>query len=213
VAPWLFQNWVIAESIHRTDREEEAGFDLSACLNRVRLNDQAAARSLVERLYPLVIHVVRGNLPRLESEEDMAQEVFMKMFAKLDQYEGVVPFEHWVARIAVNACLNRIRAQTSRPELRWADLNESQIGALENTSAGDAHPVDSLVARDLVDLLLEPLSPDDQIIVRMMELEDRSIEEIRQLTGWSATYIRVRAFRARRKLNKKFSKLWKEGKL
>lgn len=168
----------------------------------------------MEHLYPLVIHIVRGNLPRLDSEEDMAQEVFMKMFTKLHQYEGVVPFEHWVARIAVNACLNRIRSQSSRPELRWSDLNESQTLILENMASGsDARPVDALAARDLVDLLLSPLSPEDQIIVRMLEMEDRTIDEISRATGWSATYIRVRAFRARRKMNKRFSQLWKEGKL
>ena len=76
-------------------------FDLAGCLQRVRQRDQQAARELVEHLYPLVIRIVRAHLPRRVPEEDLAQEVFLKMFSRLDQYQGAVPFPHWVSRIAV----------------------------------------------------------------------------------------------------------------
>ena len=188
----------------------EASFDLPECLRRVRRRDPDAARQLVEHLYPHVMRIVATKVPRRDSEEDLAQEIFIKMFTKLEQYKGDVPFEHWVSRIAVNHCLNALRAQQSRPEWRWADLSPEQAQALDAalTSPGEnPHPSQALAARELVDKLLECLDPVDQWLIRLLELEERSIDEVRQLTGWSSTRIRVRAFRARRKLNKNFERL------
>ncbi|MGO9201239.1 MAG: RNA polymerase sigma factor [Limisphaerales bacterium] len=190
--------------------------DVVNCLTRVRKQDQDAARSLVEYLYPTVIRIVRGNLPRRADEEDLAQDVFAKMFEKLDQFQGEVPLAHWVSRIAVNHCLNAIRAQKARPEWRMADLSEEQAAALDavtTAAAQDPDPSRLMGARELVEKLLEALSPEDRLLIRMLEMDERSVDEVRQATGWSSTVIRVRAFRARRKLNKRFGKLRKEGRL
>ena len=194
----------------------EESFDLPDCLRRVREHDGEAARLLVERLYPQVMRIIATKLPRRESQEDLAQDIFLKMFTKLEQYKGNVPFEHWVSRIAVNHCLNAIRAQQSRPEWRWADLTAEQAETLDAvlTSPSETpHPAQALGARELVDKLLASLDPEDQWLIRLLELEDRSIDEVRRLTGWSSTRIRVRAFRARRKLNKIFELWKKQGKL
>ena len=191
----------------------EAEFDLPGCLRRVRENDPEAARSLVEYLYPQVMRIVATKLPRRDSEEDLAQDIFLKMFTKLEQYKGDVPFEHWVSRIAVNNCLNALRAQRSRPEWRWADLSPEQAETLEavmSAAPDNPHPSQAMGARELIDKLLATLSPPDQLLIRLLELEERSIEEVRQLTGWSATRIRVRAFRARRKLNQAFTRMKKQ---
>jgi RNA polymerase sigma factor (sigma-70 family) len=190
--------------------------DVADCLARVRGQDQDAARSLVEHLYPTVIRIVRANLPRRAAEEELAQDIFVKMFQKLDQFRGDVPLEHWVSRIAVNHCLNAIRAQKSRPEWRMSDLSEEQAAALEAATADHSHDPDPSLqtgARELVDRLLEALSPEDRLLIRMLEIEDLSVDEVRQRTGWSATLIRVRAFRARQKLNKRFGRLRTERSL
>ncbi len=195
---------------------KDLDLDVVECLARVRDHDQDAARALVEYLYPTVIRIVRSNLPRRAEEEDLAQEIFLKMFEKLNQYQGQVPLNHWVSRIAVNHCLNAIRSQRVRPEWRLADLPEEQARALDAVTAPDVqepHPADLIGARELVDMLMEALSPQDRLVIRMLEVEERSIEEVREVTGWSSALIRVRAFRARHKLNKYFVKLRKEGRL
>ena len=99
---------------------EDEPFDFAGCLERVRARDQAASRQLVEQLYPQVIRIVRSHLPRRVAEEDLSQEIFLKMFTRLDQYQGAVPFPHWVSRIAVTTCIDQLRAQKRRPEFRWA---------------------------------------------------------------------------------------------
>src|SRR6266446_5818609 len=113
----------------------DPSFDMLACLAGVRQRDEDAARLLFHHLYPLVIKLVRSHLPRRTSEEDLAQTVFMKVFANLQQYSGTVPLEHWVSRIAVNTCLNQLRAEKIRPELRWADLSEAEADVLQSMAA------------------------------------------------------------------------------
>ena len=112
---------------------DDEPIDLAGCLERVRKREQAAARELVEHLYPLVIRIVRSRLPRRVAEEDLAQEIFLKMFTRLQQYQGNVPFSHWVSRIAVTTCIDHLRTQQRRPEFRMADLSENEAGLLENT--------------------------------------------------------------------------------
>ena len=121
-------------------------------------------------MYPLVIKIARSNLPRRVAEEDLAQEIFMKMFAKLEQYRGDLPFEHWVSRIAVNTCLNHLRAQRARPEMRWADLSEEEAGALDAVvcSTEDPHPAQVLGARELVGKLMAILQPKDRLIIQIL---------------------------------------------
>lgn len=188
---------------------ENEAFDLPGCLERVRKREQLAARNLVEHLYPLVIRIVRSHLPRRVAEEDLAQDIFLKMFTRLEQYQGTVPFSHWVSRIAVTTCIDQLRAQKRRPEFRWADLSEKEAEVLDNvlTNENDVAPDDALEARELVHKLLDQLKPDDQLVIRLLDLEQKTILELSELTGWNSSLVKVRAFRARRKLQKLFADL------
>ena len=187
----------------------EESFDLPGCLERVRRRDQVACRELVEHLYPLVIRIVRSHLPRRVAEEDLAQDIFLKMFTRLEQYQGNVPFSHWVSRVAVTTCIDQLRAQKRRPEFRWADLSENEATVLDNvlTDERDVTPSDALEARELVHKLLDQLKPDDRLVIQLLDLEQKTIAEISALTGWNNTLVKVRAFRARRKLQKLFQEL------
>ena len=188
---------------------DDPPFDLAGCLDRVRRRDQDAARELVEHLYPLVIRIVRSHLPRRVAEEDLSQEIFLKMFTRLAQYQGAVPFSHWVSRIAVTTCIDHLRAQKRRPEFRWADLSETEAEVLDNviTNENDVPANDAMAARELVQKLFDQLKPDDQLVIRMLDLEQKTIAEISAITGWNQSLIKVRAFRARRKLQKLFQEL------
>lgn len=183
--------------------------DYDALLAGVRRNDQVAARVLVEALYPLVRKIVRSHLPRRVSEEDLAQEVFLKMFSRLEQYRGEMPLPHWVSRIAVTTCIDQLRHQRRRPELRWADLSEDEAEVLDAVLSGSdgADATEAMAAKELVGRLLEQLSPADRTVITLLDLEQKSVAEIRELTGWGTSMIKVRAFRARRKLRKLFEQL------
>jgi RNA polymerase sigma factor (sigma-70 family) len=190
----------------------EPNFDVAACVERVRRRDEDAARALFRHLYPLVARLVRSHLPRRTSQEDLVQTVFMKVFANLDRFSGAVPLEHWVSRIAINTCLNQLAAEKVRPEVRWADLTEEQAAALEAVTAGPEaqDPLQNLAAREIVEKLLAQLPPPERLLLTLMHLESRSVEEVRQITGWNVPLIKVRAFRARRKLRRHFKTLMEE---
>jgi RNA polymerase sigma factor (sigma-70 family) len=188
---------------------DDQSFDLAGCLDRVRKRDQNAARELVEHLHPLVIRIARAHLPRRVSEEDLAQEIFLKMFTRLEQYQGNVPFTHWVSRIAVTTCIDHLRAQKRRPELRWADLSERETDVLDSaiTNENDVAPDDALAAKEIVQKMLEMLKPEDRLVIQYLDLDQKSIAEISALTGWNQTLVKVRAFRARRKLQRMYREL------
>lgn len=185
---------------------------MSACLERVRQQDEEAARMLFQELYPLVIKLVRSHSPRRTSEEDLVQMVFMKIFANLNQYAGKVPLEHWVSRIAVNTCIKVLRAEKIRPEVRWGDLGEDEASVLDllASTEEELNPDQSMASRELVEKLLALLNPEDRLVLNLLTMEGRTVEEVKQVTGWNESVIKVRAFRARNKLRKHFKQLMKE---
>jgi len=187
------------------DRELE----LADCLARARSGELEAARRLVEGLFPLVAKVVRAYVPRGDEAEDWIQEVFVHVFAGLPQYAGQVPVEHWVARIAVNTCLDQLRALKRRPLVRWSDLSVWERNLLSESLVNEpaVNADDAVAARELVGKLLDRLSPEDRVVLQTLDLEERSVAEVAALLGWSQVRVKVRAFRARRKLRKMLQEL------
>jgi RNA polymerase sigma-70 factor (ECF subfamily) len=172
-------------------------------------DDDEAARELVRRLYPLVAKMVRSHRPRRTAEEDLCQMIFIKVFQKLSQFSGKVPLEHWVSRIAVNTCLSQIEAERVRPELRHADLSEEEEAVVKNlaVASDELAPDRQLASRQLVEHLLEFLKPVERLVVDLLYLQGRSVEEIHKITGLGVAAIKVRAFRARQKMKTQMAKI------
>jgi RNA polymerase sigma-70 factor (ECF subfamily) len=186
----------------------EPGFDRT-WLERVKSGEDEASRELIREHYGLVLKIVRGHLPRRMDEEDLAQMIFVKVFQKLEQYNGSAPLSHWISRIAVNTCLNELRSEKVRPELRWADLNEDEASALDRVleQKEEASADEQSATRELAAKLLQTLSPLDRAILTMIDLEGRTVAEAAEATGSNAGVVKIRAFRARRKLRKELERL------
>ncbi|MCA1660072.1 MAG: RNA polymerase sigma factor [Verrucomicrobiaceae bacterium] len=183
--------------------------DVASLVAAALQGDDDAARSLVRHLYPFVAKLVRAHRPKRAAEEDLCQMIFIKMFQNLKSYSGAVPLQHWLSRIAINTCLNQIAAEKARPELRRADLSEEQEAVIDHLAAtsDELAPGQQLAARDLVAHLLDALKPAERVVINLMYLEQKSVDEIRKLTGWSAALVKVRAFRARKKLKERLARL------
>jgi RNA polymerase sigma-70 factor (ECF subfamily) len=182
-------------------------------ISRIQQGDEEAARDLFRRLYPTVISIVRGHRPKRTLEEDLTQAVFAKIFAKLGQFSGLVPLEHWVSRIAVNTCINQLKHEKVRPELRMSDLSEEQEAVVQQlaVSEGDLPDCQSTGAKELVAELLSRLRPEERLVLTLLHLEERSAEEISRRTGWSISCVKVRAFRARAKMRTLWDSLYPTG--
>jgi RNA polymerase sigma-70 factor, ECF subfamily len=171
--------------------------------------DESAARELVRILYPLVAKLVRAHRPVRSAEEDLCQMIFIKILRNLSRFSGKVPLEHWVSRIAINTCINQIHAEKARPELREADLSEEQAAVIQNlaTTAEELAPDQSFASRQLVEHLMNGLKPAERLVIDLLYLQQRSVAEIRRLTGWSGALVKVRAFRARQKMKQLLSNM------
>lgn len=191
------------------DQNSEAGTLVPAVLRE----DEAAARELVRRLHPLVSKLVRSNRPRRAAEEDLCQMIFIKIFQKLPQWSGQAPLEHWVSRVAINTCLNQIQSEKVRPELRYADLSEEEAAVVQNLASTPAElaPGMNLAARDLVEHLLRALKPRERLVIDLFYLQQLTVAEIQERTGWNASLVKVRAFRARQKMRQQLARLSARG--
>jgi RNA polymerase sigma-70 factor (ECF subfamily) len=179
-------------------------------LDAVRAGDDAASREFVDMLFPLVISIVRNHLPHSEAEEDLCQDIFLKVFARFDQYSGRQPVEHWVSRIALNTCYDRLRRQKTRRVASFAELDADEAVLLGRFAGnGPERPLEGgrRLAAELLDKLLAALNPRERMVVRMLDLEELSVAEVCELTGWQASRVRVTAMRARRKLNQTLERL------
>ena len=186
--------------------DDEVSRDLVAATLR---HDEAAARELVRSLYPLVAKLVRAHRPVRAAEEDLCQMIFIKVLRNLSQFSGKVPLAHWVSRIAVNTCINQIQAEKARPELREADLSEEQVAVIQNLAetTDELAPDQSFASRQLVEHLMNALKPAERLVIDLLYLQQRSVAEIRSVTGWSGALVKVRAFRARQKMKRHLSNM------
>jgi RNA polymerase sigma-70 factor (ECF subfamily) len=182
-----------------------------------RGGDESAFAEIVRRYSPRVFRVGSRFFRRRAEVEEASQEVFLKAFTQLDSYEGRGSLEGWLTRIATNTCLNMLRSAKRRPEMTTSDLSEDQSAWLESRLAGAAVECQreaerGVVAADLAERLLETLSPDDRLVLTLIDGEEVSIKEVAETTGWSESKVKVRAFRARRRMREAVEKLLGGGK-
>ena len=172
-------------------------------LQRVRSGDEAAARLFFQTYYPFVARIVRNHTSSRHSEEDLAQMIFARIFSHLDQYAGHVPLAHWISRIAVNTCLTEAKKERRRQERPESDLGDDETSFLARLAdptrfeAGLAREAQEVVSR-----LLDRLEPLDRMILSLLHLDQCSVAETSALTGVPQAVVKIRAFRARRKLQK-----------
>ncbi len=184
-------------------------------MEKVNQGDEDAAQALIEHMHPLVMRIVWRRCPATVTEEDMVQEIYIRVFKNLKQFQGRAHFDHWVSKIAVNTCITHlVKAKARQAELRRSDLSEEQDAVIDAAIADESveAPDQKVQARELLDKLLQRLDPKDRLILELKELEQKSVKEISAITGWSGVNVRVRAMRAKAKLRAYWQELLLEEK-
>ncbi len=181
-----------------------------------REGDESAFAEIVRRYSPRVFRFASRYFRQRERVEEAAQEVFLKAFTELDSYEGRGSLEGWLTRITTTTCLNLLRSAKRRPEMSLSDLTEDEGAWLELHTAGAAterHRAAErgMVAADLADRVLETMSPDDRLVLTLIEGEEVSVKEAAEVTGWSESKVKVQAMRARRRMRAAVEKLLGRG--
>lgn len=170
--------------------------------------DPASFEPLVQRYSPRVFATARRYARRESEIEDIAQEVWLKAFEKLNSFRGEAPFAHWLMRLTVRTCYDFLRGHQRNRESVFSDLTRAETEWLERFVAQPETAAETAdAAKLLVGRVLEKLSPPARLVITLLEIEDRSVREIARLTGWSVPLVKVRAFRARAEMRKILRKM------
>ena len=165
-----------------------------------------AAQAGDEGAFNCIMRATKGRLLGMASRyvqsalelDELGQEIFVQVWKGMKSFRFDAPFPNWLSKVAVNTCLNHIK----RRRRRWSlFVSPEEPELLENTP--DRTPDLESSARDAVERLrpaLEALKPEERLIVTLLHIEERSVAEIAELTGWSQSNVKVRALRARAKL-------------
>jgi len=165
--------------------------------------DPASFEPLVQKYSPRVFATARRYARRESEVEDIAQEVWLKAFEKLNSFRGEAPFEHWLMRLTVRTCYDFLRGHQRSRESAFSDLTAPEADWLERFVAQPETVADTAdAAKLLVGRVLEKLSPSARLVITLLEIEDHPVKEIARLTGWSVPLVKVRAFRARAEMRK-----------
>jgi RNA polymerase sigma-70 factor (ECF subfamily) len=172
-------------------------------VRRAQAGDKEAFEELVRRHQHRVFAVAGGILRRREDVEDVAQQVFVKAYFSLRRFDQRAAFSTWLYKITVNECWDLLRKKKVRPLVYESDLSEEQAGqfsAAERLDSGAQDVSDKLEAQQQVENLLQGLDERDRMMLILKEVEGFAIDEIAEILDLNANTVKVRLFRARRRI-------------
>ncbi len=172
-------------------------------VRRAQKEDKEAFEELIRRHTNRVFAVASGILHRREDVEDISQQVFVKAYFSLKRFDQRAAFSTWLYKITVNECWDLLRKRKVRPLVYEADLSEEQakqLAASDQGAPGRPDVRESLEARQQVAMLLEGLDERDRTMLILKEVEGFAIEEIAEVLDLNANTVKVRLFRARKKI-------------
>jgi len=181
-----------------------------ALVRRAQAGDEVAFRDIVERYQSKVFSIIHGIIRQRNDIEDLAQQVFSKVYFSIRNFDFRSSLITWIYKITVNECFDYLRKKKVRKLVYESDLSEDEVRRVENTEpAVDRQvPVDqNLARRDYVVKLLTRVSEEERTLLLLKEVEGRSVEELATMTGMNENTIKVKLFRARQKLVKAAQRL------
>ena len=181
-----------------------------ALVRRAQSGDEAAFREIVERYQSKVFSIIHGIVRQRNDVEDIAQQVFAKVYFSLRNFDFRSSLITWIYKITVNECFDYLRKKKVRKLVYESDLSEDEARRVENSEPSvDRQPgADvTLARRDYVVKLLARVSEEERNLLMLKEVEGRSVEELSQMTGMNENTIKVKLFRARQKLVKAAQRL------
>jgi RNA polymerase sigma-70 factor (ECF subfamily) len=174
-------------------------------VRRVQKGDELAFREIVDRYQNKVFSIIYGILRNYNDAEDIAQQVFTKIYFSVGNFDFRSSLLTWIYKITVNECYDYLRKKKVRKLVYESDFTEEEAQRLERTEPGSENQRSfdtDLAHRDLIVKLLAKVSEEDRNLLLLKEVEGHSVEELAQMTGMNENTIKVKLFRARQKLVK-----------
>ncbi len=196
-----------ATAVTMTARPRAGRADDRELVQQAQKGEAVAFEELVRRHQQRIMAVVGGILRRREDIEDVAQQVFLKAYVSIGRFDMRSAFSTWLYKIAVNECWDYLRKKKVRPLSYEADLSEEQARHVEQFVSTDGHggnPSERAELREIVERLLGELSEEDRVMLVLKEAQGFAVEEIGAMLNLNVNTVKVRLFRARRKLAKTY---------
>ena len=176
-------------------------------IQKAKAGDDAAFNQVVLAYRKRILGTIARLIGRPEDVEDVAQEVFLRLYYSLDQLRTPEVFEPWLYRLTVNASYDYLRKQRRRNESRMSDLSEQQVIMADAAAGGKSSSEEQRrnQVRELVHSLLESVSEEDRILLMLKEVEGLSLKELEQIYRVKENALKVRLFRARQRVLKAYA--------
>jgi RNA polymerase sigma-70 factor (ECF subfamily) len=173
-------------------------------ITRAQAGDATAFNQVVTAYRRRILGTISRLIGRPEDVEDVAQEVFVRLYFSLEQLRTPEVFEPWLYRLTVNACYDYLRKSRRRLEFRMADLSDQQVMMADAAAGTRVQDDDSEKrrVRDTVNNLLSSVSEDDRILLTLKEVEGLSLKELEKIYNVNENALKVRLFRARQRVLK-----------
>jgi RNA polymerase sigma-70 factor (ECF subfamily) len=181
-----------------------------ALVQRAQAGDETAFREIVERYQSKVFSIIHGIVRQRNDIEDIAQQVFAKVYLSLRSFDFRSSLITWIYKITVNECFDYLRKRKVRRLVYESDLSEEEVRRVENTDPAIERQISadsSLAQRDYVLKLLTRVSEEERNLLILKEVEGFSVEELAAQTGMNENTVKVKLFRARQKLVKAAQRL------
>ena len=178
-------------------------------IEKARQGDGAAFNQVVTAYRRRILGTISRLIGRPEDVEDVAQEVFLRLYFSLDRLRVPEAFEPWLYRLSVNACYDYLRRSRRQPETRMSDLSEQQV-VMADAAAGSRvqrEEDEQERVRDLVTDMFSAVSEEDRILLTLKEVEGLSLRELEAVYGVNENALKVRLFRARQRVLKNMNKV------
>lgn len=185
-----------------TDSHSSADTEI---IHQVLSGEVNAFERLLKRYQAHVLTIVKKHIP-FDKVEEVAQDVFVRVYQSLPTFKGDDGFKKWLSTITMRTCYDFWRKHYRYPEIPLSSLSEKHKVWLEqatsNSSSQSFHERGSQEeAREILAWALDRLSPEDRMVLELVYLEGYSVKEAADLLGWSTVNVKVRSFRARKKLH------------
>lgn len=166
-------------------------------IQRIQAGDTACFACLLDKysrpVHSLILKVVRNR----EDAEELAQDVFMKVFKHLSSFKGECSFSTWIYRIAYNTAIS----ETRKKRHEFLAIEESVINNVSEQEVAEAlDRTDSSDQIQMLDAALAQLPPDERAIILLFYMKEKTIDEVATITGLTASNIKVKLYRIRKKL-------------
>lgn len=181
-----------------------------ALVRRAQDGDETAFQEIVERYQSKVFSIIHGIVRQRNDVEDIAQQVFTKIYFSMRNFDFRSSLITWIYKITVNECFDYLRKKKVRKLVYESDMSEDEVRRVENseTASGRSVRTDTTLARrDYVVKLLEKVSGEERELLMLKEVEGFSVEEMADRLKMNENTIKVKLFRARQKLVKASQRL------